>query len=144
MLIWGYSEGGRCAAWAAELHASYAPDLDLVGVAAGGVPSDLRAVAKAIDAGPFSGLGLAVLVGLAHAHADPALEQILSDSGRVAAAHAATLDVVGLIVEHPEPMRQHTVRDDPWDEPGLATAAGPGAQWPAPPRYADIPLPRRR
>ena len=117
VLIWGYSEGGRCAAWAGELQPSYAPELNLLGVAAGGVPADLRTVAKAIDGGPFSGLGLAVLVGLAHAHADPALEEILSESGRTAAAHAATLDVVGLIVEHPEPMRRHTVRDDPWDAP---------------------------
>ena len=117
VVIWGYSEGGRCAAWAAELHPSYAPELHLVGVAAGGVPADLRAVAKAIDGGPFSGLGLAVLVGLAHAHQNPALELILSEPGRKTAAHAATLDAITLIAEHPEPMRTHTVRDNPWDEP---------------------------
>lgn len=117
VLIWGYSEGGRYAAWAAELQPSYAPDLDLRGVAAGGVPSDLRAVAKAIDGGPFSGLGLAVLVGLAHAHQDPALEAILSERGKEAAARAATLDVVGLIVDFPEPMHHYTVREEPWDEP---------------------------
>ena len=117
VLLWGYSEGGRCAAWAGERHPFYAPELPVLGIAAGGVPADLRAVAKAIDGGPFSGLGLAVLIGLAEAHQDPALARILSESGRVAAAHAATLDVVGLIVEHPEPMRHHTVRDEPWDEP---------------------------
>ena len=116
-LVWGYSEGGRCAAWSAELAPEYAPDLDLVGVAAGGVPADLRAVAKAIDGGPFSGLGLAVLIGLAHAHQDRRLFAILSESGKAAATNAATLDVVGLITSHPEPMRQHTVRDEPWDEP---------------------------
>ncbi|GAA3440897.1 lipase family protein [Planomonospora venezuelensis] len=117
VLVWGYSEGGRYAAWAAELQPSYAPDLDLRGVAAGGVPSDLRAVAKAIDGGPFSGLGLAVLVGLARAHRDSALEAILSESGRAAAARAATLDAAGLIVDFPEPMHHHTVREEPWDEP---------------------------
>jgi Secretory lipase len=117
VLLWGYSEGGRCAAWAAELQPSYAPEVNLRGVAAGGVPADLRTVAKAIDGGPFSGLGLAVLIGLAHAHQDPALDAVLSERGRAAAAHAATLDVVGLIVDHPEPMRHHTVRDEPWDEP---------------------------
>jgi len=115
VLIWGYSEGGRYAAWAAELQPEYAPELDLRGVAAGGVPADLRAVAKAIDGGPFSGLGLAVLIGLAEAHQDPRLGDILSEAGRAAAAHAATLDVVGLIVDHPEPMRHHTTQDDPWD-----------------------------
>ncbi|WP_440064546.1 lipase family protein [Streptosporangium sp. OZ121] len=117
VLVWGYSEGGRYAAWAAELQPSYAPDLDLRGVAAGGVFPDLRAAVKAIDGGPFSGLGLAVLVGLAHAHRDPALGAILSESGRAAAARAATLDVTGLIVEFPEPMHHHTVRENPWDEP---------------------------
>jgi hypothetical protein len=117
VLIWGYSEGGRCAAWAAELHPTYAPELRVVGIAAGGVPSDLRAVAMAIDGGPFSGLGLAVLIGIAHAYQDPALDRILSPQGRAVAAHAASLDVVGLIVEHPEPLRHHTVRDEPWDEP---------------------------
>lgn len=117
VVAWGYSEGGRNAAWVAELQPTYAPDLDLRAVAAGGVPADLRAVATAIDGGPFSGLGLAVLVGLAHAHQDPALFAILSDAGKAVAARAATRDAVALIVDYPQPMRAHTVRDEPWDEP---------------------------
>lgn len=117
VLGWGYSEGGRCVAWAAELQPTYAPDVPLVAVAAGGVPSDLYAVARHIDGGPFSGLGLAVVVGLAHAHQDPALLAILNPEGRKAAQRASTADVVGLIVDHPEPMSRHTTRDEPWDEP---------------------------
>jgi hypothetical protein len=117
VLVWGYSEGGRYAAWAGELQPTYAPELNLRGIAAGGVPSDLYRVGKAIDGGPFSGLGLAVLVGLMHAHGDPALASILNERGRAAAAHAASLDVVSLIAEHPEEMRHHTVLDDPWNEP---------------------------
>lgn len=117
VIVWGYSEGGRCAAFAAELQPDYAPELELRAVAAGGVPADLHAVAKAIDGGPYSGLGLAVLVGLAHAHARPELSEILSSRGLRAARNASDLDVVGLIVSHPEPMRHHTVRDEPWDEP---------------------------
>lgn len=115
LLLWGYSEGGRNAAWAAELHPSYAPELPLVAVAAGGIPADLYETAKAIDAGPFSGLGLAVLVGLAHAYDDPELWSILSSDGYRAARRAAALDVVGIVLEHPEPMRAHTWRDEPWD-----------------------------
>jgi hypothetical protein len=60
VLLWGDSEGGRCAARAAELQPTYAPELDLWGVAAGGVPSDLYKMATSIDGGPFCGLGLAV------------------------------------------------------------------------------------
>ena len=115
-VLWGYSEGGRNAAWAAELHPSYAPELPLVAVAAGGVPADLYETAKAIDAGPYSGLGFAVLVGLAHAYDDPDLWSILSFDGYRAARRAASLDVVGLVVEHPQPMRAHTRRDEPWDD----------------------------
>lgn len=117
LVIWGYSEGGRCAAFAGELQPTYAPELPLVAVAAGGVPSDLREMAITLDGGPFSGLNLAVLVGLAHAHQDPALMRILSESGRIAAERAARLDVVGLIVELPQPLHHHTVRTEPWDEP---------------------------
>ena len=116
-LIWGYSEGGRYAAWAAELAPTYAPELDLRAVAAGGVPADLRAVARAIDGGPFSALGLAVLIGLAHAHQNPRLLDVLDERGRLAAARAATRDVRDLLVGHPQPMREHTGRDEPWDEP---------------------------
>lgn len=117
LVVWGYSEGGRCAAFAAELQPAYAPDLPLVAVAAGGVPSDLREMAIALDGGPFSGLNLAVLVGLAHAHQDPALIRILTDGGRYAAERAAGLDVVGLILELPEPLHHHTIREEPWDDP---------------------------
>ncbi|MBM7517738.1 lipase family protein [Nocardioides nitrophenolicus] len=137
-LLWGYSEGGRCAAWAAELQPSYAPDVALVALAAGGVPADLRKVVEAIDGGPFSGLGLAVLVGLAHAHQDPALLRILSTDGRAAAERAALADVVGLVVEHPQPMREHTVRDEPWEEPvwrALLDRERNGGRAPAVPAY---------
>jgi hypothetical protein len=117
VLAWGYSEGGRCAVFAAEQHPTYAPDLRLAAVAAGGVPSDLRAVARALDGGPFSGLNLAVLVGLAHAHDRPGLWEILTPAGRTAATRAAELDVVGLVLELPEPLSAHTGRNDAWDAP---------------------------
>jgi hypothetical protein len=137
-LIWGYSEGGRYAAWAAELAPAYAPELDLRAVAAGGVPADLRAVARAIDGGPFSALGLAVLIGLARAHQDPRLLDVLDDRGRVAAARAATCDVRDLLAGHPQPMRGHTGRDEPWDEPAwrrLLEAERAGRRRPQAPVY---------
>ncbi|MGH3640489.1 MAG: lipase family protein, partial [Mycobacterium sp.] len=44
--IWGYSIGGQAAASAGELESSYAAELNIVAVAAGGVPADLRATAQ--------------------------------------------------------------------------------------------------
>ena len=117
VLLWGYSEGGRNAAWAAELQPAYAPELPVVAVAAGGVPSDLYQTAKAIDGGAFSGLNLAVLVGLARAYDDPGLWSILGPDGRQAAREAAMQDVVGLVVGFPEPLAAWTRKSEPWDDP---------------------------
>ncbi len=44
--IWGYSQGGQAAAFAAELQASYAPGIKVVGVAHGGTPSDFFAISR--------------------------------------------------------------------------------------------------
>ncbi len=115
--IWGYSEGGRCAAWAAELAAGYAPDLPLAAVAAGGVPADLRALALHVGRGDFAGLSLAILVGLARAHRDPALWEVLTDRGREIAETVAELDVFSLVLEHPEPLESLTAHAEPWETP---------------------------
>lgn len=37
--LWGYSEGGAASLWAAQLAAGYAPELNVVGDASGGVPA---------------------------------------------------------------------------------------------------------
>lgn len=116
VLLWGYSEGGRCVAAAADLQPEYAPEVDLVAAAAGAVPCDLRTVVRAIDGGPHSGLGLAVLIGLAHGHRDARLWDILNPSGLRAAQHASGLGLAGLLRDHPQPLAAHTVRSDPWED----------------------------
>lgn len=45
--VWGASQGGHAALWTAELSASYAPELELVGVAAAAPPTDLVANLRA-------------------------------------------------------------------------------------------------
>ncbi len=47
--IWGFSQGGQSAAWAAEVLSSYAPNLKVVGVAAGGIPANFMATAHFLD-----------------------------------------------------------------------------------------------
>ncbi len=42
--VWGHSQGGHAALWTAELARSYAPDLDLVGIAAAAPASELAAL----------------------------------------------------------------------------------------------------
>ncbi|MDF9814915.1 lipase family protein [Streptomyces sp. SPB162] len=80
--IMGYSQGGQASAWAAEIHGSYAPDLNVRGTATGGVPADLLKVADYNNGGVGAGLILASAVG--HDAAYPALDlaQYLNDRGR--------------------------------------------------------------
>jgi hypothetical protein len=88
--IWGYSEGGFASDWAAELAASYAPDVNLVGTAAGGVPANLEHVARMLDGTYGSGLLLAAAVGLNRAYPQLKLDQIFNAAGKAAAADIAS------------------------------------------------------
>lgn len=78
----GYSQGGGSVGWAAELAPSYAPELQIKGVSAGGVPADLVAVGKFLDG--TAGMGLAFLsaVGFDTAYPDLELDGYLNDAGR--------------------------------------------------------------
>lgn len=62
--IWGYSQGGQAAAAAGEIEDSYAPELRTVGVAAGGVPADLRQTAANLDGRNGSAFLLLAIYGL--------------------------------------------------------------------------------
>src|SRR5207248_3024359 len=65
---WGYSGGGLATAWAAELAPTYAPELNLVGFAEGGVASDVGVVARNINGGPGAGIYFGAAVGVARAY----------------------------------------------------------------------------
>ncbi|MGI5281820.1 lipase family protein [Nonomuraea polychroma] len=92
--VMGYSQGGASAGWAAQLQPTYAPELRLRGVAAGGVPADLHAVASHLDGGENFGLAAAAGVGLDAAYPELDLEADLNDRGRALLADAAD-DCVG-------------------------------------------------
>lgn len=82
--VMGYSQGGQAAAAVAELEATYAPELNIRGVAAGGVPSDLGRLADHLN-GPgsffFSFLAFAA-VGLNSAYPELNLDGYLNQAGR--------------------------------------------------------------
>jgi hypothetical protein len=63
--IWGYSQGGQSAAWAGELKGTYAPGLNLVGIAAGGTPADFIASANYLDDSTGASFLLQGIIGLA-------------------------------------------------------------------------------
>jgi Secretory lipase len=62
--IWGYSQGGQAAAWAGQLQQSYDPSLDLVGVAAGGIPANLQETANYLNGNVAAGFAAMSIIGL--------------------------------------------------------------------------------
>jgi hypothetical protein len=62
----GYSGGSIATAWATEVAPAYAPDLDVVGAAAGGVPVDFAGELQYLDgSSSWAGVMPGVLVGVA-------------------------------------------------------------------------------
>ncbi|CAO3587365.1 unnamed protein product [Absidia cylindrospora] len=62
--LWGYSGGALASGWAAQLQASYAPELKIIGAALGGTPVNLNATLNAVNKSPFCGLIPAGIHGL--------------------------------------------------------------------------------
>ncbi len=64
VVVWGYSQGGQAASWAAEIQSSYAPDVKMIALAAGGTPANLQAVGEFDNASVGTGFGMDGLIGL--------------------------------------------------------------------------------
>ncbi|MEY4763941.1 MAG: hypothetical protein RI907_614 [Pseudomonadota bacterium] len=57
--IWGFSQGGQTAGWAAETHKAYTPETNIVGIAGGGIPANFINAAYLLD----GSIGAAFLAG---------------------------------------------------------------------------------
>jgi hypothetical protein len=80
--IWGYSQGGHGAAWANQIAADWAPDLDLVGTVAGAPPSEMKTIVTALgSSGATPGFFLMILAGYHQAYPDLDIHEILTDAG---------------------------------------------------------------
>lgn len=84
--LWGYSQGGQATAFAAELQPRYAPELRLVGAAAGGVPADVTAVVKRVDGTLWFAVALLGLAGHRIAYPDLPFDSLLNSAGKKAFA----------------------------------------------------------
>ncbi|MEW2137190.1 lipase family protein [Streptomyces sp. NPDC005409] len=81
--IMGYSQGGQASSWAAELHGSYAPELQVKGTATGGVPADLLKVAAFNNGSYGSGLIFMAAAGQDAAFPELDLDSYLNPAGRL-------------------------------------------------------------
>ncbi|WP_410876666.1 lipase family protein [Nocardia sp. A7] len=93
--LYGYSGGSIATGHAAELHATYAPELNIVGVAEGGVGADLYAALRMSNNQLTSGLVYAAVIGLTREYPDFAayLDQRLDPLGKGLTAVKSSLCV---------------------------------------------------
>jgi pimeloyl-ACP methyl ester carboxylesterase len=117
VLAWGYADGGRAVAAAGELHPEYAPELDLRGICAGAVASDLAALAPTLSKGMYGALALAGLIGLARAYPQLPLRDVLTEEGLRVAEEAAVLPRAQLLDGYREHLSAWCRRPDPWNDP---------------------------
>lgn len=83
VVLHGFSQGGGASMWAGQMAATYAPEINLQGVSAGGVPSNLASVAIALNGTKAFGFMLYAIQGLGNAYpADLQLDTYLNDNGR--------------------------------------------------------------
>jgi hypothetical protein len=91
MGVEGYSQGGGAGGWAAQEHASYAPDLNLKGVAIGGTPANLQAVAANINGTAFFAFLAGTASGFNAAYPSLDLNASLTSAGQAALAQLNTM-----------------------------------------------------
>ncbi|GLE51474.1 hypothetical protein ATCCBAA256_10590 [Mycobacterium montefiorense] len=98
--LWGYSGGGLASAWAAEMCADYAPELDIVGAVLGSPVGDLGHTFRRLNGGVFAGLPALVVAALAHIY--PELDRVITehtnDEGRALLNRLEKMTTVGAIV----------------------------------------------
>lgn len=98
----GFSGGGHATAWAAEMASTYAPELNIVGAAIGGVPVNIANVARKVDGGLFSGVFLAAVTGLSRAYPEIDKSVYATAEGLKALDDIGDRCLLGIFEGHPD------------------------------------------
>ena len=73
----GYSGGGLASAWAAEMHAEYAPEINIVGAVLGSPVGDLGNTFERLNGSQWAGLPALVIASLANTY--PGLASVIDE-----------------------------------------------------------------
>jgi acetyl esterase/lipase len=98
--VWGYSGGGLATAWAAELCADYAPELDIVGAVLGSPVGDLGHTFRRLNGSVLAGLPAVVIAALAHIYPelDRVIQEHATDEGKVLLQRLERMTTVGAVL----------------------------------------------
>jgi len=103
--LWGYSMGAQATLCAAEQHPTYAPELNIVGAAAGGIPVDpttsTRTFDDVYDGSILSGIPLGACIGISREYPDVDLHGALTPAGQAMVASAAEMSAEQLLLSFP-------------------------------------------
>lgn len=100
--VWGYSGGALATLAAIEQQASYAPDLNIVGAAAGGAGVDVASSPEMFeDGGMLSGIPFAAVIGIDRGTPDVDLQSVLTPEGKAMVAAAADMTMEQLAASFP-------------------------------------------
>ena len=98
--LWGYSGGGLATAWAAQICADYAPELDIVGAVLGSPVGDLGHTFRRLHGGILAGLPALVIVALAHLYPD--LDRVIrehtNEEGLALLRQLETMTTAGAVI----------------------------------------------
>jgi len=95
--LWGYSGGGLATAWAAEMTAGYAPELNIVGAVLGSPVGDPGNTYRRLNGSVLSGLPALMVASLVQIYPelDRVIQQHVNDKGRSLLAALQRMTVVG-------------------------------------------------
>ena len=98
--LWGYSGGGMASAWAAEICADYASELNIVGAVLGSPVGDLSHTFRRLNGSLLAGLPALVIAALAHIY--PELSRVIqehtNEKGRALLRRLETMTTAGAVI----------------------------------------------
>ena len=122
--IEGYSQGGGAAGWVAQSAPSYAPELRIAGIAAGGIPANLQAVKENIDDSLFFAFLAGTAIGFRAAYPAIDVDRYLTPYGRSEIARLNGMcQIPALIAFANKEIRDYTIGGmDPTVQPDFRAA----------------------
>ncbi|KAK3652489.1 hypothetical protein LTR56_005200 [Elasticomyces elasticus] len=122
--LWGYSGGAHATAWAGSLAAAYAPELNIVGAAYGGTPTDFSLASTVFGGGIAALLSGAGLIGLANGRPDlnATLNTLLTPYGVevVTKLRAPNMCVNANLATFADVNFTRMFTENPWTNPAIA------------------------
>lgn len=95
IVITGYSGGSVAATWANEMYPRYAPELNIRGVAAGGIPVDAGNVGRKVNKKLFAGIYFGVVTAYARAYPEINANALTNDQGKAMLAEVGNMSANG-------------------------------------------------